>query len=76
MGTLLKLRGDQEPNLLFTEQWFGWVLQLTEMLSAEKAKSPLKAKLGNYVFTRNLGSRNRQNLTGHILFLPMKELGF
>lgn len=73
MGTLLKLRGDQEPKLLFIEQWLGLVLHLTGMLSTGKAKSPLKAKLGNYTFTRNLGRRNRQNLVGHILFCQWKN---
>lgn len=68
MGTLLKLRGDQEPKLLFIEQWLGLVLQVPGMLSTGKAQNPLKAKLANYVFIRNLGRRNRQNLTGHILF--------
>lgn len=68
MGTLLKLRGDQEPKLLFIEQWLGLVLQLPGMLSTGKAQNPLKAKLGNYVFTRNLGRRNRQNLIEHVLF--------
>lgn len=68
MGTLLKLRGDQEPKLLFIEQWLGLVLQVPGMLSTGKAQNPLKAKLANYVFIRNLGRRNRQNLIGHILF--------